>query len=141
MMSACGWPEPSTGIRLPRGQCGQACNSRVSVFSSRIARSRYFSRISSSVTGIAPWDLTTRCLVLGGASTVAPCLMASTLPGSPLDPLDPPCPARLTRRRRGGPGLQELERLHVQQRGGPGEDVGVAKRLQALLRPVEVAHA
>ena len=53
-MSACGWPEPSTGIRLPRGQCGQACSSRVSVFSSRIARSRYFSRISSSVAGIDP---------------------------------------------------------------------------------------
>ena len=27
--SACGWPEPSTGIRLPRGQCWQACRSRV----------------------------------------------------------------------------------------------------------------
>ena len=53
-MSAWGWPEPSTGIRLPRGQCGQACSSRVSEFSSRIARSRYFSRISSSVTGIDP---------------------------------------------------------------------------------------
>ena len=53
-MSACGWPEPSTGIRLPRGQWSQAWISRVSVFSSRIARSRYFSRISSSVAGTRP---------------------------------------------------------------------------------------
>ena len=32
-MSACGWPEPSTGMRFPRGQCGHACSSRVNEFS------------------------------------------------------------------------------------------------------------
>src|SRR5918997_1261506 len=54
MMSACGWPDPSTGMRLPRGQCSQDWISRVSWFSSRMARSRYFSRISSSVAGTVP---------------------------------------------------------------------------------------
>ena len=39
-------------MRLPRGQSSHACSSRVSALSSRIARSRYFSRISSSVAGI-----------------------------------------------------------------------------------------
>ena len=50
-MSACGCPDPSTGIRFPRGQWSQPWISRVSWFGSRIARSRYFSLISSSVAG------------------------------------------------------------------------------------------
>jgi hypothetical protein len=50
-MSAWGWPEPSTGIRFPRGQWSQLWIALVSWFSSRIARSRYFSLISSSVAG------------------------------------------------------------------------------------------
>ena len=76
-MSACGWPEPSTGIRLPRGQCGHDCSSRVSEFSSRMARSRYFSRISSSVTGIDPEgfddarSLSLRCTVTCACCTAA----------------------------------------------------------------------
>jgi len=37
-MSACGCPEPSTGMRLPRGQWSQPWISRVSWFSSRIAK-------------------------------------------------------------------------------------------------------
>ena len=53
-MSACGWPEPSTGIRFPRGQWSHSWIARVSWFSSRIARSRYFSLISSSVAGTWP---------------------------------------------------------------------------------------
>src|SRR4051794_41198627 len=45
-------------MRLPRGQRSQACRSRVKWLSSRIARSRYFSRISSSVAGIPPTGFT-----------------------------------------------------------------------------------
>src|SRR3954454_14684691 len=55
--SACGCPEPSTGMRLPRGQYGHSWRSWVRRLSSRIARSRYFSRISSSVAGIRLSDL------------------------------------------------------------------------------------
>ena len=69
--SACGWPEPSTGIRLPRGQCSQSWISRVSWFSSRIARSRYFSRISSSVAGTWTGGLDGPPRFLFAASVVA----------------------------------------------------------------------
>src|SRR3954447_375084 len=44
-------------MRLPRGQYGHSWRSWVRRLSSRIARSRYFSRISSSVAGIRPIDL------------------------------------------------------------------------------------
>src|SRR5690349_10218397 len=39
-----------------------------------------------------------------------------------------------------GTGLEELERLHVEQAARLGDDLGVAQRLQELDRRVEVAH-
>ncbi len=59
---------------------------------------------------------------------------------APFEALQATCLARPAGRAAGWPGLQELQRLHVEQRGGTGEDVGVAQRLQELRRPVEVAH-
>src|SRR3954465_14837038 len=133
--SACGWPEPRTGIRLPRGQRSQLCSSRVNVLSSRMARSRYFSRISSSVAGIAPTGFTPR----PGSPP-----LCNSLPAAPGDGLGHlAAPRRLAGGRRRRLGLQELQRLdlRVAERGGLGGDVRVAQRLEELLRPVEVAHA
>ena len=122
-MSACGWPEPSTGIRLPRGQWSHSWRSCVSRLSSRIARSRYFSRISSSVAGISAEVDFDR-----PAHRLPPCCAASTLARA--------CPARALGRLR----LQELERLKVDQALALVQDVGVAQALEELLRAVEVAH-
>src|SRR4029077_16566463 len=145
MMSAWGWPEPRTGIRLPRGQCGHDCSSRVNEFSSRMARSRYFSLISSSVTGmeapvgfdegsLCPWPCISTCA-----------LQSAWLTSRPPPPVGgAPYAAGLAGAAGGGGGgcgFQELQRLHVQQAGRAGEDVGVAQRLHELLRAVEIAHA
>src|ERR1700730_4444489 len=133
MMSAWGWPEPSTGMRLPRGQCGHACSSRVNEFSSRMARSRYFSLISSSVTGmeapvgldgsrscpcecISPCALQSPWLTSSAPSPIGGALDAARLAGAP-------CGGGR------GPRFEELERLDIEQAGGPGNDVGVAQRL------------
>src|SRR3712207_1198649 len=40
-----------------------------------------------------------------------------------------------------GLGLDELERLDVEQALALADDVGVTQRLEELLRPLEVAHA
>ena len=129
-MSACGWPEPSTGIRLPRGQCEHSWRRWVSWLSSRIARSRYFSWISSSVVGtgvVRPGDFDGP---RHGSSRAAACIS--------------PCPPA-TRSRRRAPlaaataaGLQQLQRLHVDQVLLLADDVGIAHRLEELLRAVEV---
>src|SRR3954464_3951924 len=129
--SAWGCPEPSTGIRLPRGQRSQACRSRVKWLSSRIARSRYFSRISSSVAGIPPTGFTTP------RGSPCPCKSAPAPAGDRLGDLAPAGgPAGGGRR---GPRLQELQRLHLgvsERRRGAG-DVGVAQGLEELLGAVE----
>src|SRR3954471_10553568 len=134
-MSACGWPEPNTGMWSPRGQCAQACRSRVKWLSSRMARSRYFSRISSSVAGIPPTGFTPP---LGSP---CPCKSAPAAAGDRARDLAPAGGAAGGGRR--GPGLQELQRLdlRVSQRGRRAGDVGVAERLEELLRAVEVPHA
>ena len=130
-MSACGWPEPSTGIRLPRGQCEHSWRRRVSWFSSRIARSRYFSWISSSVVGKGS-------------------LRSRPPPGAPDALFDEPgCPPadaaalhqRLPRLLPAAPAaarLDPLQRLDVDQVAVLADDVGGAHRLQELLRAVEV---
>src|SRR3954452_17354105 len=135
MTSACGWPEPSTGISWPRGQRSQPCNSRVNVLSSRMARSRYFSRISSSVAGIPPTGFTSR------RRSPCPCKSLPAASGDRLGHLAPAGGAARGGRR--GLGLQELQRLdlRVAQRGRLGGDVRVAQRFQELLGAVEVAHA
>src|SRR6202035_1745368 len=87
-----------------------------------------------------PRDLTTPMVVLERASVVALSLSAPSPPRRALDAFDAPRPARSLRRRRRGLRLQELERLHVQERRRPGYDLGVCERLQELRRAVEVAH-
>src|SRR4051794_18783853 len=135
-LSACGCPEPRTGIRSPRGQLAQPWRSRVNVLSSRMARSRYFSRISSSVAGIPPTGVT--------SSPRSP-LRCNSLPAAAAG--DRPRHLSRAGRAAGGRGrgfrLQELQRLPlgVAQRRRLGGDVRAPERLQDLLRPVEVAHA
>src|SRR3954462_521931 len=133
--SSCGGPEPSTGIRFPRGQRSHAWRSRVKWLSSRIARSRYFSRISSSVAGIPPTGFTP----LPGS----PCPCNST-PAATGDGAGDLAPAgRTAGGGRGGAGLEELQGLDVGVAQGRGlaRDVGVAERFEELLGAVEVAHA
>src|SRR6188768_4585033 len=133
--SAWGWPEPRTGIRLLRGHRSQLCSSRVKVLSSRMARSRYFSRISSSVAGIPPTGFTL------GPGSPCPC---KSLPAAPRDGLGHfSLASGRSGARRPGLGLQEFEclNLRVAQAGGLCGDVRVAQRLEEFLGPVEVAHA
>src|SRR5262249_15970437 len=97
-------------------------------------------------------DLTSRSLVLGGASTVAASLGTPLLPGAALStlapalaggsphPLDAPRPARAPGRGRPRSGLEELQGLDVEQRGRSRENVRVAQRLEKLPRSVEVVH-
>src|SRR3954462_14052762 len=122
--SACGWPEPSTGISLPRGQCWHSWTSRLIWLSSRIARSRYFSRISSSMprigalfdeAGAAPLR---RFVCLKRCPPAAP-----PFPAPPPPPPPPPPPAAAGprsapppfRRLRPPRRLQELQGLDVDQ--------------------------
>src|SRR5688572_19620421 len=130
--SACGWPEPSTGIKLPRAQRSQLCRSWVNVLSSRMARSRYFSRISSSVAGIPPTGFTP------GPGSPCPCksLPAATRHG--LGHFAPAC--RSPSGRWGGLRLKELERLNLRVTQGRWlcGDVRVTERFEELLGPVEV---
>src|SRR5439155_26256407 len=122
-MSACGCPEPSTGIRLPRGQCEHCWSRRVSAFSSRIARSRYFSWISLSVVGFA----VIACAAYfdepprppAGASALAAPPPAAHGLGRPLRP------SSLDGRRARG-RLEELQGLHVDEVLAAADDVGVA---------------
>src|SRR5436190_1638404 len=116
------------------------------------------SRSLRTVRASSPMTTTTRGWTIASSSTTR-----ATQPGSASDPsptghLTPslvdlpaasalarrtphaPGLARLARGRRRGLGLEELERLHVQQRGRLRDDLGAAQRLQELLRPVEVAH-
>src|SRR5947209_6993214 len=149
MMSACGCPDPSTGMRFPRGQCGHAWRSRVKAFSSRIARSRYFSRISSSVTGMPPEgsDGPSGCpwACISSCPRTWPCddlTSAAPAPfGRAAHAADAPCAARTLRRGGTRASLQELEGLHVQKRRGTGDDLGAAERVHELGGAVEVAHA
>src|SRR3954451_3519912 len=119
----------------PRGHSSQLCRSRVKWLSSLIARSRYFSRISSSVAGIPPTGFTSR------PGSPCPC---KSLPAATGDRAGDLAPAG------GGAGggrdgsrLEELERLDlcVPQRRGLRGYVGVAQRFEEPLRPVKVAHA
>src|SRR4051794_1729846 len=99
-----------------------------------MARSRYFSRISSSVAGIPPTGFTP------GRGSPCPCKSLPAATGHRLGHLAPPGgPARSGRR---GLRLQELQRLDlgVAQGGRLRRDVRVAQRFQELLGPVEVAH-
>ena len=134
-MSACGWPEPSTGIRLPRGQCEHSWSRRVSVLSSRIARSRYFSWISSSVAGKLTPSLAAMSGFFDGPDS-APSACISACRAAPRRAALGAAPADPDRRR-----LEELERLDVDEVLVLADDVGVAHRLEELLGPVEVVDA
>src|SRR3954466_8766423 len=108
----------------PRGHRVQACRSRVKWLSSRIARSRYFSRISSSVASLPPTGFT------APRGSPCPCKSTPAPAGDRLGDLPPAGgPAGGGRR---GPGLQELQRLdlRVAQGGRRAGDVGVAQRLE-----------
>src|SRR5205807_7733346 len=92
------------------------------------------SRASPSV------DLAPGGLALAGASGLAP-------PAPPHSPAvtsgraaHPPVARGPSRRLGHGLGLQELERLDVEQAGWIADDVGVPQRLQELLGTVEVPH-
>src|SRR6476619_2393955 len=119
----------------PRGHSAQACRSRVKWLSSRIARSRYFSRISSSVAGIPPTGFTPP------RGSPCPCNSTPAATGDGAGDLAPP-------RRTAGGGwrglrLEELQGLDggVAQGRRLAGDVGVAQRFEELRRSVEVAHA
>src|SRR6478735_4023775 len=79
----------------------QACRSRVKWLSSRIARSRYFSRISSSVAGIPPTGFTPP------PGSPCPCKSTPAAPGDRLGDLPPAGRAAGGGWR--GAGLQELQ--------------------------------
>ena len=128
-MSACGWPEPSTGISWPRGQCGHA-----------LSRARERVQLADRPLQVLLADLVVGC---GHPPPIGRPARLSLALHQDLRPV-----ARRTRRSRAArraapgqrPGLQELQRLHVQQAGRVADDVGVAQRLQELLGPVEIAH-
>src|SRR3954447_4489949 len=99
-----------------------------------MARSRYFSRISSSVAGIPPTGFTP------SPRSPAPC---KSLPAAARHCLGHLAPARRPPGGgRRGLGLQELEGLNLRVTQGRRlrGDVGVAQRLEEFLRPVELAH-
>src|SRR3712207_2468053 len=121
-------------MRLPRAQRSQLCRSWVNVLSSRMARSRYFSRISSSVAGIPPTGFTP------GPGSPCPC---KSLPAATRHGLGHLAPARgAPSGRWRGLRLEELERLNLRVTQGRRlrGDVRVAQRFQELLGPVEVPH-
>src|SRR5919204_3946721 len=125
-------------MRLPRAQCSHSCRSRVSRFSSRIARSRYLSLISSSVAGIWPsvLDDTGACpLACMEACSRGRRIARSAAGAATLRSRS--CPAA-----RSGADLRlyELQRLKVDQALALVKDVGVAQALEELLGTVEVAH-
>src|SRR3954453_14434001 len=93
----------------PRGQDSQPWISRVRLLSSRMARSRYFSRISSSVAGM---DDPRFDGPAGGPREGAP----RSPPPLAAPAAAPRAPAPPPRRLRGRLGLEELQRLHVEQR-------------------------
>src|SRR5262245_43889978 len=135
--SACGWPEPSTGISFPRGQCGPSWRSWVSWLSSRIARSRYFSLISSSVAGtLADLFDESAAAPLARPACISSC-SATAAPRAP-------APHRFRVGRlalrgfRPARRLQQLQGLDVDQVLVLAGDVGVAHRLEELLRPLEL---
>ena len=102
----------------------------MSSFSSRIARSRYFSWISSSVAGKLTPSLAAMWGFFDGprrrSSRVHHCVRRAGRLA--------PAPDRAGR-------LQQLERLDVDEVLVLADDVGVAHRLQELLGPVEVVDA
>src|SRR6187397_522947 len=131
-MSAWGCPEPCTGITFPRGQSSQAASSRPRSFNSRIARSRYFSRISSSVM-----DDTALCLFFGPAPAPCGCINSCS-PGRASSRLPP---AVTSGERAASPpaaGLQELQRLDVGEVLVLADDVRFPHRLEELPWAVEV---
>ena len=103
-MSACGWPEPSTGIRLPRGQCSHSCSSR-----------RELVELADRALEVLLADL-----VVGGGHAAGGFFdagagslrRASALAVSRRRRRLPARPARARRRRL---RLEELQRLHVER--------------------------
>src|SRR5215210_3432558 len=116
-------------MRLPRGHRSHSWRSCVRRFSSRIARSRYFSRISSSVAGIRRGEF-------DGAE---PCPLACIKRCSKSSGSDEVFTSR-SAPARAPPCLEELQRLQVDEALALAQDVRVPKALEELLGALEVAH-
>ena len=133
-MSACGWPEPSTGIRLPRGQCAALL---------QLARERV--QLADRALEVLLADLVVggghRPRVDSAARSARPCACISDLRVAPGARRRSPRWPRRARRRRGLASAGTSAPARRAGDDGLRDDVGVAQRLEELLRAVEVAHA
>ena len=127
-MSACGWPEPCTGITLPRGQ--SLAGGQVPAQVVELADRALEVLLADLVVG-GRWH---GCLPFFGAGP-GPLRVHQLLPRATRLAARPP---RSERAAAAAAGLQELQRLDVDEVLVLADDVGVAHRLQELLRPLEV---